>query len=143
LDIQMSRFPKSFEYVLEVEEGLEQEEMPKLTLQPIVENALLHGIRKSKGKTGLIRIGACRDGEDLLLSVADDGIGMEAELARSLLWEPRPAMRSDGSGSSYGLYNVNERIKLYAGEACGLEIQSAPGEGTTVTVRFRAGGRRG
>lgn len=58
LEIQQSRFPKSFEVHFIIEDGLDDLEMPKLTLQPIVENALLHGIRKSKGKTGTILIGA-------------------------------------------------------------------------------------
>jgi two-component system sensor histidine kinase YesM len=137
LEIQQTRFPKSFEFYFEVEEGLDEYEMPKLTLQPIVENALLHGIRKSKGKMGTIRIQAEMDGDDLVLSVTDDGIGMEPELVQSLLTEPQPAMRSDGSGSSYGLYNVNERIKLFAGEMYGLTIESKLGEGTTVTVRLK------
>ncbi|OPH48182.1 hypothetical protein BC351_38550 [Paenibacillus ferrarius] len=149
LEIQQTRFPKSFEFEFETsvahddggaegqERSLDSFYIPKLTLQPIVENALLHGIRKSKGKTGKITIRAVVEGDDLLLSVTDDGIGMEPELAQSLLTEPRPTMRNDGSGSSYGLYNVNERSKLFSGEAYGLHIQSSPGEGTTITARFR------
>ncbi|MDR6881522.1 two-component system sensor histidine kinase YesM [Bacillus sp. 3255] len=136
LEIQLNRFPKTFEVVFDIEEGLEEVEMPKLTLQPIVENALLHGIRKSKGKTGTIFIRARKEENVLILSVTDDGIGMDEELVQSLLTEPRPTMKSDGSGSSYGLYNVNERIKLFAGDLYGLQIQSTLGEGTTVTVRI-------
>ncbi|MCU6791041.1 sensor histidine kinase [Paenibacillus sp. WQ 127069] len=136
LDIQQTRFPKSFEFHIEAEAGLDVYEMPKLTLQPIVENALLHGIRKSKGKAGTIWIRAAMEGDELVLSVTDDGIGMQQELVGTLLTEPQPAMRSDGSGSSYGLYNVNERIKLFAGEQYGLTIESRLGEGTTVVVRF-------
>ncbi|WP_254636278.1 sensor histidine kinase, partial [Lysinibacillus sp. GbtcB16] len=93
--------------------------------------ALLHGIRRSKGKTGTITIGARKEENVLILSVTDDGIGMDEELVHSLLTEPRPTMKSDGSGSSYGLYNVNERIKLFAGDLYGLRIQSTLGEGTT------------
>jgi two-component system sensor histidine kinase YesM len=137
LEIQQTRFPKSFEFHFDVEDGLEPYEMPKLTLQPIVENALLHGIRRSKGKRGVIWIRARKEEDELVLSVEDDGIGMEQAIAEHLLMEPRPTMKSDGSGSSYGLYNVNERIKLFAGEAYGLQIQSKSGEGTTVTVRFK------
>lgn len=136
LEIQQTRFPKSFEVHFDIEEGLDDIEMPKLTLQPIVENALLHGIRKSKGKSGSILIKARKEEGVLILSVTDDGIGMEPELMQSLLTEPRPTMKSDGSGSSYGLYNVNERIKLFAGDAYGLELLSTLGEGTTVTVRM-------
>lgn len=136
LEIQLNRFPKTFEVIFDIEEGLEEVEMPKLTLQPIVENALLHGIRRSKGKSGTIFIGARKEEGVLILSVTDDGIGMDEELVQSLLTEPRPTMKSDGSGSSYGLYNVNERIKLFAGDLYGLQIKSTLGEGTTVTVRI-------
>ncbi|BFT69872.1 sensor histidine kinase [Paenibacillus sp. P36] len=136
LEIQQSRFPKSFEVHFGIEEGLDDLEMPKLTLQPIVENALLHGIRRSKGKTGTILIGARKEDGVLVLSVTDDGIGMDEELVQSLLTQPRPSMKSDGSGSSYGLYNVNERIKLFAGDHYGLCIHSTLGEGTTVTARI-------
>ncbi|MDF2961604.1 MAG: histidine kinase [Paenibacillus sp.] len=140
LEIQQSRFPQSFEFTVESEPGILNYYMPKLTLQPIVENALLHGIRKSKGKSGHIHITALQDGDEIVLSVSDDGAGMEEETAARLLNEPRPESRLDGSGSSYGLYNVNERIKLYAGEAYGLSIRSAPDRGTTVTVRLRTVG---
>ncbi|MZQ84639.1 sensor histidine kinase [Paenibacillus sp. 5J-6] len=136
LEIQQSRFPKSFDVHFDIDDGLDDLEMPKLTLQPIVENALLHGIRKSKGKTGTILIGAKKEDGVLILSVTDDGIGMDEELVQSLLTKPRPSMKSDGSGSSYGLYNVNERIKLFAGDHYGLGIHSTLGEGTTVTVRI-------
>ncbi|MEK8130420.1 sensor histidine kinase [Paenibacillus filicis] len=137
LEIQQSRFPKSFEVQFDMEDGLDAVEMPKLTLQPIVENAILHGIRKSKGKTGSILVQAKKEEGDLLLSVTDDGIGMDEQLVQSLLTQPRPPMKSDNSGSSYGLYNVNERIRLFAGEPYGLTIYSRPGEGTTVVVRMR------
>ncbi|RTE10622.1 cache domain-containing sensor histidine kinase [Paenibacillus whitsoniae] len=148
LEIQQTRFPKSFEFAIVIQSTGSSEDgtdaaaelsaffIPKLTLQPIVENALLHGIRKSKGKTGTITLTAAIDGDELTLTVRDDGIGMEPAFAQSLLTEPRPTMRSDGSGSSYGLYNVNERIKLFTGEAQGLFIESQLGEGTTITARF-------
>ncbi|TDF93205.1 sensor histidine kinase [Paenibacillus piri] len=138
LDIQQSRFPQSFTYTVESDPSVHSYFMPKLTLQPIVENALLHGIRKSREKNGCIKITAHPVGDELVLTVSDDGAGMEPSAAERLLSEPRPASRLDGSGSSYGLYNVNERIKLYAGESFGLSVRSAPGQGTTVTVRLKA-----
>ncbi|MNC23336.1 Sensor histidine kinase YehU [compost metagenome] len=137
LEIQQSRFPSTFTFHISQEPGLEQCTVPKLTLQPIVENALLHGIRRSKEKKGTIRIAAERDGEDVLLTVSDDGIGMEEETAKRLLLEPPPDVKADGSGSSYGLFNVNERIRIFAGEASGLSIETAPGMGTRVEVRLK------
>lgn len=136
LDIQKSRFLNTFDYWIEPDPDVLSFIVPKLTLQPIVENALLHGIRKMKQKQGTIRVTAHREGDELVLIVADDGIGMEEEQAQRLLIEPPQETRTDGVGSSYGLYNVNERVKLYAGESSGLSIVSKPGEGTTVTVRI-------
>ncbi|WP_158299390.1 cache domain-containing sensor histidine kinase [Paenibacillus antri] len=138
LDLQKTRFPSSFEYEIELAEEAAKYYIPKLTLQPIVENALLHGIRKSKAKSGVIRIRARKEGDALTLEVEDDGIGMDEERARRLLVEPTRESKPDEGGSSYGLYNVNERIKLFAGPDYGLSIRSRPNEGTTVTVRLKA-----
>ncbi|MDG0811407.1 cache domain-containing sensor histidine kinase [Cohnella rhizosphaerae] len=138
LEIQQSRFPDTFGFRLDVEPGLDACRMPKLILQPIVENALLHGIRKTKGKRGTIVISARAEDGDLVFAVSDDGIGMDEAQARRLLAEAPTDAKPDGTGSSYGLYNVNERIRLYAGDGYGLTIVSAPGVGTTVTVRLRA-----
>ncbi|MBW7453553.1 sensor histidine kinase, partial [Paenibacillus sepulcri] len=140
LEIQQSRFPDTFDFQLEIQPGLDAYLMPKLILQPIVENALLHGIRKAKGKRGAIVISVREDSGDLLFTVSDNGIGMDERLSRQLLMEAMPEARNDGSGSgsSYGLFNVNERIKLYAGDHYGISISSQPGAGTTVTVRLKA-----
>ncbi|RAV04138.1 sensor histidine kinase [Paenibacillus sp. YN15] len=138
LEIQQNRFPSTFTFHIEVQPDLECYLIPKLTLQPLVENALLHGIRKAKDKKGTIRITAKLENETLLLSVADDGIGMEEETAKKLLLLPRPDMRADGSGSSYGLYNVNERLRIFAGEQYGLSIETTPGQGTTIHIRVKA-----
>ncbi|WP_438434288.1 cache domain-containing sensor histidine kinase [Gorillibacterium sp. sgz500922] len=138
LDIQQNRFPSTFAY--EIQEGPELNgyRIPKLTLQPLVENALLHGIRKSPAKQGTIRIRAWLDEDGIRLTVADDGTGMDPEFARRLLTEPRPDLRTDGSGTSYGLYNVNERIRFFCGDGYGLSIETAPGTGTTITVHLKA-----
>ncbi|MDF2937544.1 MAG: histidine kinase [Paenibacillaceae bacterium] len=138
LEIQQNRFPSTFTFRIEAEPDLEGYLIPKLTLQPLVENALLHGIRKAKDKKGSILITAKLENEVLLLSVADDGIGMDEDTARKLLLLPRPDMREDGSGSSYGLYNVNERIRIFAGEQYGLSIETVQGQGTTIFVRVKA-----
>ncbi|WP_127580571.1 sensor histidine kinase [Paenibacillus koleovorans] len=136
LEIQKSRFLGTFDYTIDCEPEAESLIVPKLTLQPIVENALLHGIRKTKEKRGHIHINARREDGMLVLSVTDDGIGMEAETAQRLLVVPQEEIKTDGIGSSYGLFNVNERIKLFAGAASGLTIESSPGVGTTVSVRI-------
>ncbi|WP_058302266.1 cache domain-containing sensor histidine kinase [Gorillibacterium timonense] len=138
LDIQQNRFPSTFTYEIEEGAGLEGYRIPKLTLQPLVENALLHGIRKSSERQGAIRIRAWLEEEEIRLAVSDDGMGMEPEFARRLLMEPRPEKRADGTGISYGLFNVNERIRFFCGEGYGLSIETGPGAGTTVSVRMKA-----
>ncbi|MBW4084552.1 sensor histidine kinase [Paenibacillus sp. S150] len=138
LKIQQSRFVDAFDFKLDARPGLDAYQMPKLILQPIVENALLHGILQAKEKRGLIVISVKEEGGDLIFAVSDNGIGMEEQKARRLLMEAPSEAKADASGSSYGLYNVNERIKLYAGDHYGISIHSSPGAGTTVTVRLKA-----
>jgi two-component system sensor histidine kinase YesM len=138
LEIQQNRFPSTFTFAIDADPGLERYMIPKLTLQPLVENALLHGIRKAKDKKGTIRITARLENSELLLTVADDGIGMDEETATNLLRSPRPDQRADGSGSSYGLYNVNERIRFFAGEQYGLSIETQLDQGTMIIVRLKA-----
>ena len=85
LEIQQSRFPSTFTVHISQEPGLEQCMVPKLTLQPLVENALLHGIRRSREKRGVIRIAAEQDGEDVLLIVSDDGTGFDVDAGKRIL----------------------------------------------------------
>ena len=138
LEIQQNRFPSTFTFIIQAEPGLNQFIIPKLTLQPLVENALLHGIRKTKRKQGIIHISARLQKGDLVLTVSDDGAGMSKELAQRLLIEHTAGLRTKGSDHSFGLYNVNERIRYFAGDQYGVSIDSEMGKGTTITVRIRA-----
>lgn len=99
-----------------------------LILQPLAENAIAHGIDRRRGsEPGVITISGRRDGNCVVLSVADNGVGMEQEKAQTILTE---------KSSGYGVRNVNSRIQLEYGEAYGLSIESEPGKGTKVTVRI-------
>ena len=101
----------------------------KITLQPIIENAIVHGLDLMVD-SGHIEITVKPDGDDILLIVADDGIGMEPEQVAALLQnEP-----SDRTG--IGIKNVNDRLKIWFGDAYGITIESVPDEGTKVTVRM-------
>jgi two-component system, sensor histidine kinase YesM len=102
----------------------------KLFLQPIVENAIMHGLRARRG--GSLVVASRTAGAGIEFRVSDDGAGMSEERLRAV----REA-RADGTrGRGYGLSNVRRRIGLFYGDPYGVEIQSAPGEGTTVTVRI-------
>jgi two-component system sensor histidine kinase YesM len=105
----------------------------KVLLQPLVENAIYHGIKNKYG-TGVIRITGEKSGERIVLHVSDNGVGMDPESVKHLL------SKSDGpqEGKGVGMINVHERISLYFGKAYGLTIESEPDVGTTVTVCFAA-----
>jgi two-component system sensor histidine kinase YesM len=134
LFIQKTRYEDKFDYELKFDAGLSGLQVVKLILQPLVENAIYHGIKQKKGR-GSLQVTVGMDGADLVMRVSDDGVGMGPEkLAelRALLESP------DASGQGFGLYSVHERIRLSYGPGYGVEIESEPGAGTTVTVRCPA-----
>ena len=128
LQIQKYRYKNQFTYHFTVDESCLHCLCNKITLQPIIENAIVHGLDLMVD-SGHIEITVKPDGDDILLIVADDGIGMEPEQVAALLQnEP-----SDRTG--IGVKNVNDRLRIYFGAAYGISIASAPYEGTTVTIR--------
>ena len=128
LQIQKYRYKNQFTYHFTVDESCLHCLCNKITLQPIIENAIVHGLDLMVD-SGHIEITVKPDGDDILLIVADDGIGMESEQVAALLQnEP-----SDRTG--IGVKNVNDRLRIYFGAAYGISIVSAPYEGTTVTIR--------
>jgi len=128
LQIQKYRYKNQFTYHFTVDESCLHCLCNKITLQPIIENAIVHGLDLMVD-SGHIEITVKPDGDDILLIVADDGIGMEPEQVAALLQnEP-----SDRTG--IGVKNVNDRLRIYFGAAYGISIVSASYEGTTVTIR--------
>ena len=128
LQIQKYRYKNQFTYHFTVDESCLHCLCNKITLQPIIENAIVHGLDLMVD-SGHIEITVKPDGDDILLIVADDGIGMEPEQVAALLQnEP-----SDRTG--IGVKNVNDRLRIYFGADYGIAIESAPYEGTTVTIR--------
>ena len=110
--------------------------IPRFTLQPLVENAIFHGI-EPKGSAGEVSLRVERDtaNGDVLIRLTDDGIGMTPEQAAKALQEPGP----EEAAAKYrhvGMWNVHKRLQYSFGEAYGLSIESEPGVGTTVTVRL-------
>lgn len=131
LEIQQIRYRDILTYEIEMDESLKNLEIPKITLQPLVENALYHGIKNKRG-LGKIIIRTIKQGENAIIEVSDNGIGMTEEQLQNVkntLANPEPDSRE-----SYGLYNVNERIRLRFGDAYGLSFQSVYKEGTTVRI---------
>ena len=105
--------------------------IPKLTLQPLVENAVIHGIREKESRRGSILVSARLIGQDVELAVWDDGVGMDGAAIAAAL----SAGRSRGAGG-FGASNINERLQLLYGSGYGLSYESTPGEGTRAIVRI-------
>ena len=127
LTIQKMRYEDKLSWRVDVPPGLLGLMTPKLILQPIVENAVYHGVKMSQAG-GEIAISARAEGERLTITIADSGVGMTAEQLEQL-FVPRP-----DTDRGIGVINVNNRIRLCFGEEYGLHYFSAPGEGTRVEI---------
>ncbi|THF72944.1 sensor histidine kinase [Cohnella fermenti] len=127
LDIQLVRFGGRFTYELDVPDDLLEKPIPKLLIQPLVENAIVHGIEKLRSG-GFIRIEAHKGQDKVLLSVSDNGKGIDpqrAEFLRRLLNDPPPTLhRNEQDG--IGLVNLARRIKLCFGDSASIELKSKP-----------------
>ncbi len=131
LEIQQVRYQDILRYEITVPEDLYEYKIPKITIQPLVENALYHGIKNKRGQ-GTITITGERSENGFVLYVRDNGIGMTQER----LNEVRAGIQklSYTGKEIYGLYNVNERIRLNFGGTYGISIESTYGEGTCVSI---------
>jgi two-component system sensor histidine kinase YesM len=132
LSIQQIRYSDVFNYTIEVENSVLPHSILKLTLQPLVENAIYHGL-KEKGDIGSLQVHAFTEAETIKIQISDDGVGMDAEKIQDILQTDEAGQ---GQVMSYGLRNVDHRLRLYFGEDYGLLIESEKGKGTVVTVRI-------
>ncbi|MDO5573573.1 MAG: sensor histidine kinase [bacterium] len=137
LEIQKMRYQEKMDFVIDVDKEILQEEIVKLVLQPLVENALYHGI-KYKEQKGLIRLTGGYDRstkqEGIEIRVADNGAGMSAETLAHIFEQ------KEKNESGIGISNIQDRLQLYYGNGYGLSYESTEGEGTTVTIRIPKGG---
>lgn len=127
LDIQLVMHDNDFTVEYDIDESLLMYEMPKLVLQPLVENALEHGLDLKTGGEKCLRITCSEARDKMVWTVEDTGVGMDEETCRSLL-----SIHARG----YGVKNVYERLELIYGKDAAMYFQSLPGQGTTVTVRI-------
>lgn len=134
LEIQHYRYQDILEYSLDFDDSIMEYHIQKLTLQPIVENALYHGIKNKRG-LGKITVTGKESGEDIVFTVEDNGIGMkesELEKLRDLISGKEINDRQHG----FGMANVEKRLEMQYGEKYGMTVESTYGEGTVVTVRI-------
>ena len=134
MNIQKIRYKNAFSIVFDVGKELYNYCTVKLILQPILENAINYGVR-SMEECGEIRVVGEKQGDVIVLSVIDNGLGMSEEEAALVLTDSK-RIRKRGSG--VGLMNVNNRIQILFGKEYGLVVQSEPDEGTTVSIRIPA-----
>ena len=125
--IQKKRYGDSISFNMEGEDGLLECQVIKLILQPLVENAINHGIDKKDGK-GNISVLIRKEAQNLIYEIKDDGIGVDVNEINLLLKD------TGNSNKGFGIKNVNDRLKLYFGEQYGITFFSGEGKGTTVIV---------
>lgn len=135
LKIQQARYHDILDYEISIDPDIYPYEILKLTLQPLVENALYHGIKYKRAR-GKITITGQMQGARIVLCVQDNGVGMTPEKLSQLRREIERPCKDTAGG--FGLANVNERIRMYFGDYYGMEICSRQGEGTSVTVTIPA-----
>ena len=135
LAIQKFRYRDILSYDIDFDNEILDNTILKLTLQPIVENALYHGIKNKRGM-GHINIVGKMKGEDIEFVVSDDGIGMTEDEVRRLKGIISGAIQDDRDNGGFGLFNVNQRLELNYGEEYGLNIESTYKVGTSIAVRI-------
>lgn len=131
LDIQLVMHDHDFRVEWKIDPEIKDEKVPKLILQPVVENALEHGLDLKEEGEKILKLSFAQEGDDVLIIAEDNGLGMEQEKAESLVTY---------QAKGYGLKNVNDRVCLLYGEEYAIKIFSSVGEGTRVEIRTPKGG---
>jgi two-component system sensor histidine kinase YesM len=130
LTIQQMRYKNKLDFHIDVEPRLMHYQTLKIILQPLVENAIYHGIKNKVG-TGLITIEGREEAGEILFHVKDNGVGMDESILNTIFNRKIPAEEK-----GMGVTNVHERIQLFFGKTFGISYESEPDVGTTVTVRI-------
>ena len=129
VQLQKYRFGDSFDFTINIPEDIYAHKIPKLTLQPFIENSIIHGIQKRKNIRGEISIVSERAGDDIKLVIRDNGAGSSIKSDKELM-----ACADRKQDGGYGIKNVVDRLKLYFGEKYGVSFHSEEGVGTTVEI---------
>ena len=135
VQLQNMRYHDSIELITDIPDELSEYQIPKLTLQPVVENSILHGILEKESKSGTIVITGWMENEDVVLLVSDDGVGIPPEILSTIL---SGNGNSQSGGTNIAVYNTHRRLQILYGSDYGLTYSSKPGEGTEVEIRFPA-----
>ncbi|MDO4521571.1 MAG: sensor histidine kinase [Eubacteriales bacterium] len=133
--LQNMRYHDSITLICDIPDELTEYQIPKLTLQPVVENAILHGILAKESKSGTIVLTAWMEGSDIILLISDDGVGMPVEKQKSIL---TGSGQSASGGTNIAVYNTHRRLQVLYGKDYGLSYHSQSGVGTEVQIRLPA-----
>lgn len=136
IDLQKRRILGEIELIVDVPEEMLEKKIPQFLLQPIVENSLKHGILEKEEPEGYIMVTGWLEEKEMVLVIADDGIGMEPALAETILSRKRDEGRGEREGH-IGVQNIYRRLSLFYGkDGFSMKYQSSPGEGTQVELRL-------
>ena len=135
VQLQNMRYHDSIELITDIPDELSEYQIPKLTLQPVVENSILHGILEKESKSGTIVITGWMENEDVVLLISDDGVGISPEILSTIL---SGKGKSQSGGTNIAVYNTHRRLQILYGNDYGLTYSSKLGEGTEVEIRFPA-----
>ena len=135
IQIQNMRYHDSITFVSDIPDELMEYQIPKLTLQPIIENSVLHGILETDDKTGTIVLTGWLEDSDIVLLISDDGVGISSDRLSTLL---SGEGTSSSGGTNIAVYNTHRRLQILYGLDYGLKYSSNPGQGTEVEIRIPA-----
>lgn len=133
--LQNMRFHNSIDFISDIPDELSEYQIPKLTLQPVVENAILHGILEKPDKKGTVVLTGWLENGDIVLLISDDGVGIPREKLPTLL---SGTGQSASGGNNIAICNTHRRLQILYGSEYGLSYSSEPGKGTEVQLRFPA-----
>lgn len=135
LKIQKFRFEEQLDWKIDIDDNILEYRIMKFILQPLVENAIYHGI-KSQNEYGYLTIKGCKDVDMLVLTIEDTGKGMDEDSLTKLYQRINEKIRDEKEIRGFGIWNVNQRIKMFYGEQYGIQIKSVLNKGTTVVIRI-------
>lgn len=135
VQIQNMRYHDSISFISDIPDELLEYCIPKLTLQPIIENSVLHGILETDDKSGTIVLTGWIEDNDIVLLISDDGVGITPEKLPTIL---SGNGNSTSGGTNIAIYNTHRRLQILYGSDYGLTYSSEPGHGTEVEIRIPA-----
>jgi len=135
LYIQQTRYRNRFEADFQIQDDIMHQRLPKLTLQPLVENAIVHSVEVSQKKTTL-EVKGYRTGEEVIIEVTDTGVGMDERTLEKLLKPSKEKTVINTAHTGLGIYAVHQRLQYLYGERYGLTVTSRLKEGTKIVIRI-------